>query len=237
MLILMYFFASELYIMEIHDRIKAIREDRRLSQSEVADKLGISYQGYWKIEHGKTELTLSRLQQIAAALSVSQAELLGFDQSLENAEYGEKLMFYQKRVTELEEVISNSEASERKYADFVGVLFHRLDWVMLVVAFDHKIITDKELGNYLYRDEYEGKKTANIKLERVDNFPNYESYTSQLMTQKQIFDTLPLLNEKYSHDYQTLIKLYQSELIPNDGLKKALDNRLEAGYWGVQATS
>lgn len=223
--------------MEISERIKSLREKKRYSQYDLADKLGISQSAYLQIEKGKTELSVARLMQLAETLDVSPVDLLGIDFNKESEEDQLRIKQLEDQLESTNRLLEISRLSERKYADFVGVLFHRIDWAMLVVAFDHHIITDKELGSYLHRNEYEGKKTVIIKLERVDNFPNYDSYTSQFMTQTQIFETLPFLSEEYSHDYQTLIKLYQSGLLPEDGLKKALDNRFTDEYWAAQATS
>jgi transcriptional regulator with XRE-family HTH domain len=64
--------------MEVHERIKSLREERQLTQSDLADRLGMSYQSYWKIENGKTELTITRLNQIASILNCTIAELMGF---------------------------------------------------------------------------------------------------------------------------------------------------------------
>lgn len=67
-------------LMEVYKRIKQFREAKNLSQSLVADSIGIAYQNYWKIENGKTELTVSRLSQIAKVLEVSVFELLNQDE-------------------------------------------------------------------------------------------------------------------------------------------------------------
>lgn len=58
----------------MHDycqRIRRMRISLELSQSDLATKLGITLSGYSKIERGKTDLTVNRLLEIAAALNVS----------------------------------------------------------------------------------------------------------------------------------------------------------------------
>lgn len=62
--------------MTIYERIKQLREAKGLSQADLAASLKIANQNYWKIEKGKTELTVNRLEQIAEALGVSVVELL-----------------------------------------------------------------------------------------------------------------------------------------------------------------
>lgn len=57
-------------------RIKDIREQRDLTQAQVADKLGIHLTNYNKLENGKSEVTLARLDQIAKILNVAAADLI-----------------------------------------------------------------------------------------------------------------------------------------------------------------
>lgn len=62
--------------MEVHDKIRIIRETRQLSQEEMANQMNMSISGYAKIERGKTRLHLDKLQQIAEILGISSMELL-----------------------------------------------------------------------------------------------------------------------------------------------------------------
>lgn len=60
-----------MYIFEIiGPKMKAIRESRGLSKSRVAKMTGLSYTAYFAIEKGRTDLRLSTLCKIAAALGV-----------------------------------------------------------------------------------------------------------------------------------------------------------------------
>lgn len=60
------------------DSIKAIRKLKGISQSQMAEKLGIVVSGYGKIENGKIQLTLERLERIAEILEVSVETLMKF---------------------------------------------------------------------------------------------------------------------------------------------------------------
>lgn len=62
--------------MQIHDKIRVLREARKITQEELAEKLSMSASGYSKIERGETQLNINRLQQIADMLSVSVFELM-----------------------------------------------------------------------------------------------------------------------------------------------------------------
>lgn len=58
------------------EKIRLQRLQRGLSQENMADLLGLSTTAYGDIERGKTDLTLSRLTQIATVLDLSPLALL-----------------------------------------------------------------------------------------------------------------------------------------------------------------
>jgi transcriptional regulator with XRE-family HTH domain len=60
----------------IAEKIRLQRLQKGLSQENMADLLNLSTTAYGDIERGKTDLTLSRLTQIANALNVSPVALL-----------------------------------------------------------------------------------------------------------------------------------------------------------------
>ncbi len=60
----------------IAEKVRLHRLQRGLSQENMADLLNLSTTAYGDIERGKTDLTLSRLTQIADALSLSPIALL-----------------------------------------------------------------------------------------------------------------------------------------------------------------
>jgi transcriptional regulator with XRE-family HTH domain len=53
---------------------------RDLSQSDLAEKLGVSFQQVQKYEKGTNRITVSRLEQIALALETTPHELMGWGQ-------------------------------------------------------------------------------------------------------------------------------------------------------------
>ncbi|WP_375444638.1 helix-turn-helix domain-containing protein [uncultured Fibrella sp.] len=58
------------------ERIRLARLQRGLSQENMADLLGLSTTAYGDIERGKTELTISRLGQIADVLDSTIVDLI-----------------------------------------------------------------------------------------------------------------------------------------------------------------
>jgi transcriptional regulator with XRE-family HTH domain len=68
-------------MIEAGQNIKAIRELRNYTQDYVADQLRVSIPTYSNIETGKTEITLTRLQQIAKVFEVDYQQILNLDRA------------------------------------------------------------------------------------------------------------------------------------------------------------
>lgn len=62
--------------MEVHEKIRVMREVNQWSQEEMAEKLEMSPAGYAKIERGKTNLNLDKLKQIAQIFNIDVVELI-----------------------------------------------------------------------------------------------------------------------------------------------------------------
>lgn len=63
--------------MEIKDILKSIRKDKKLTQQQVADKLGISRVAYTKYENGDNMPTTESILKLAEIYNVSTDYLLG----------------------------------------------------------------------------------------------------------------------------------------------------------------
>ena len=63
--------------VQVGIRIRAMRMDRGMSQSELGDALGVSFQQVQKYEKGINRVSAVRLQQIAGILKTSVEQLLG----------------------------------------------------------------------------------------------------------------------------------------------------------------
>ena len=64
-------------MQEIGVRISNLRKERDMTQLELADKMGVSYQAVSSWERGATMPDISRLPDISQVLGVSIDELLG----------------------------------------------------------------------------------------------------------------------------------------------------------------
>lgn len=64
--------------MKINEKIRFMRQLKEFSQEEMAEKLGLSLNGYANIERGETDVQMSRLEQIATIFEIDLLELLNF---------------------------------------------------------------------------------------------------------------------------------------------------------------
>ena len=53
-----------------------MREIKNWTQEEMAEKLGMSHNGYAKIERGETKLYLEKLNQIAQIFNIDLSDLI-----------------------------------------------------------------------------------------------------------------------------------------------------------------
>lgn len=60
----------------ISDRLRALRIQHNLKQWQVAGFLNISVPAYSKIENGNTDVSITRLKELAAIFKVTAAELI-----------------------------------------------------------------------------------------------------------------------------------------------------------------
>jgi transcriptional regulator with XRE-family HTH domain len=102
---------------ELRDNISRIRQEKKISQKEMAEKLGISRASYISMEKGKTRLLNENVEKFAALNNVSPSELvLGYRISEDvhtlqeaQADYGRKrqeiIDAYEERIAKLNQEI------------------------------------------------------------------------------------------------------------------------------------
>lgn len=62
--------------MQIGEKIKTVREVKKLSQEDMAHHLGMSPNGYAKLERGESRLYMKKLEEIAKILEIDILDLL-----------------------------------------------------------------------------------------------------------------------------------------------------------------
>lgn len=69
---------------KLGDRLKELREERSLSQTEVANKIGITKQNLYKYENGIIEnIPIDKIEALANYYDVSPSLIMGWNDSLE----------------------------------------------------------------------------------------------------------------------------------------------------------
>lgn len=67
--------------MSVQEKIRLARQIKGWSQEEVANKLGMSQNGYGSIERGETDVNLSRLEQLAELFGVKLTDLFELNEN------------------------------------------------------------------------------------------------------------------------------------------------------------
>lgn len=73
---------NKINLDKIGNSLRKIRELKGFKQETVAKKLGLTTNGYGKIERGESTLNLDRLNQIAEVFGFSINDILNFDESI-----------------------------------------------------------------------------------------------------------------------------------------------------------
>lgn len=94
--------------MGVSERIKAIREEKRIKQIDIAATLNLDPSYYARLEKRGEKMSIEQLHGIADALGVSLGELLGIE-GKGGAEDGERVKELEGRVKELEDRVKDKE--------------------------------------------------------------------------------------------------------------------------------
>lgn len=99
--------------MTIGESLKRFRSEYKLSQAQVAEKLGMLQQGYYKYEAGKNEPPVKFIVKLATVFNVSTDYLLGF---VDNPRPWEMKAATDEKPAENGEYITQSQFEELKAA-------------------------------------------------------------------------------------------------------------------------
>lgn len=123
--------------MKVHEKIRFLRESRKLSQEDMANKLNMSVSGYSKIERGESKTTVDKLKQIA--------EVFELDDVLELIALGERYILINEN--------GNSNIHNGNYIISESQLVAENEKLQLVIAHKDDIIRFKdELINQLRQE-------------------------------------------------------------------------------------
>ena len=120
----------------IKNNIRNKRKERKFTQEEVANRLGISLTAYRDIEKGGTSIVNGNLIRIADLLETTTEELVlgykpsqGHDVLLEDVrnEYGNRIEILEKRVRDLEKLVRSLEETVDTKNEIITMLRKILD--------------------------------------------------------------------------------------------------------------
>ena len=133
--------------MKVNEKIRSLREARNWSQEEMANKLGMSTNGYSKIERGETRLYIPKLEQIADAFDIDVLELMSM---------GEKnvIMYHQESNNSNFNIISDSSELTQQ----IEFLKLQLDHKNELIKAKDEIIEMQRRENSLLREALEKNK-------------------------------------------------------------------------------
>jgi transcriptional regulator with XRE-family HTH domain len=72
----------EIPVPHLGQKIKKLRELKNLTQSHIANELGISQGAYSKLELGETDVSYSKLNKIAEILGISPEDITQFNEQM-----------------------------------------------------------------------------------------------------------------------------------------------------------
>ncbi len=104
---------------KIGQKIKQIRELRKITREVMASELGMSLPGYSRIERNEVDVSVERANQIAQVLGISLSELINFD---------EKYIFNNYATNQNAFVINSQVTAEniKMYENIIEILKNQL---------------------------------------------------------------------------------------------------------------
>jgi transcriptional regulator with XRE-family HTH domain len=110
----------DLRTMHIGQKIRKLRELKNLTQTHMAQELGVTQSAYSKIELGESEVTYSRLERISGVLGMKPEEVISFNDQLvfniSNNPYGGNVFSHidQNGITENERKLYKDQVDSLK---------------------------------------------------------------------------------------------------------------------------
>jgi transcriptional regulator with XRE-family HTH domain len=107
--------------MKVGHKIREIRETKKLSQESMAEALGLSVNGYGKIERNEVDINIERLQQIAKTLDIAPEDVLKDTNPVFNN--------YGTNQNNFSVIYEYSAKIEKLYEDKIKLLEEKIAWL------------------------------------------------------------------------------------------------------------
>ena len=184
--------------MDLYHNIKAARDEKGLSQAEMARRLELDPSAYHRLEHRGNKLSVEQVNGIANAIGISLIELLIGGQEVRSESNDSKqqaslIESLNKKVLELEDRLKDKQfintklAAERDYVvDLIKSCMEDLKG---------QVYEDLETGSVTYEDEDGNQQSMPFKAflelsredgQRIENSPEFEVTTSEAEDKKVI---------------------------------------------------
>jgi transcriptional regulator with XRE-family HTH domain len=111
--------------MKLHEKIKHVREERKLSQDFIAHELGLSQSQYSRRESGETKFIAEELIQLSKALETKIADLYGEESAVFN-NHNQKGGAFGQYVTVSDKLIEQFEKRIQDKEDMIKMLKEQL---------------------------------------------------------------------------------------------------------------
>lgn len=185
---------------QVLENIRNARLNKRLSQAEMAEKMGIAINNYSKLERGVTELNVSRLFEIADLLETNVVQLLGNDvMSKDNDEnnivYQSKIEELEKRVNELQSWLDDktklSRLYKKEYDDLSKNISIALDLIIKEYALrfemgEFRYMVSKGVIKNLTAKEFKEHTEGNV-------VRTYADFNALIITEAQLIELFDLI--------------------------------------------
>lgn len=122
--------------MKFNEKIRQLREQKDLTQEQMAEKLGMSKAGYAKIERGETQSNFHKLEQILAIFEMNLVDFVLFGEDRHISIQSEN----HHSNTHLSVILSDKNTS------------FELEKLNLIISHQNEIITQLKQENILLKD-------------------------------------------------------------------------------------
>jgi transcriptional regulator with XRE-family HTH domain len=199
--------------MTITEKIIALRTEKRIKSSEIANALDLHHSNYLRIEKRDKELSINQLESIAKVLGVSLIELLNYGEGVESVKVdSEKVKELEREIKDLKKdleiLVNKNELQLNKLMDIYKTIFENSHYLECVV---HDYARD--VLAFIFKENGQSKETLIEALNKVsmDMFINYLRIDILKQEEDYMTDIFNLLSEPAQ--LETLRRVFRRKFI------------------------
>ena len=208
--------------VNVGQEIRRIREGKRMTQTQIAEQIGLDTSSYARIEKKGNKLTVEQLEAIAGALGVTVMELLnGEPQTVQDNERVKEL---EKRVSELEDRVNDKELIVKNAKSLLNEILDHVEFH--ISSSIYHLAERSHVGTMTV--EYDSGKKVSMSLREYENSYEFEEGTHSTL------HTLSQSEEQYffnlfieSDEEEFFEYFFRRNLIEDKDLLKLYDGYIE----------